>query len=135
MTNKTSIWTILGVVISFIVLLFGNNLVGRFGTEMTFPNIALPQVSSPEISFSPITSILSIIAIGFLAGAFAKFLMPGKDPGGMIITILLGIAGSVVGGFLGGIIGVPSNGLLGQIIVATGGAFVLLLVYRLLFKG
>ncbi len=75
-----------------------------------------------------------MIIIGFAAGALAKFLMPGKDPGGMIITILLGIAGSVVGGYLGGMLGIAGNGLLGQLIISTGGAFVLLLVYRFLFK-
>lgn len=75
-----------------------------------------------------------MILIGFAAGALAKFLMPGKDPGGMIITILLGIAGSVVGGYLGGMLGIAGNGLLGQLIISTGGAFVLLLLYRFIFK-
>lgn len=75
-----------------------------------------------------------MILIGFAAGALAKFLMPGKDPGGMIITILLGIAGSVVGGYLGGMVGIGGNGLLGQLIISTGGAFVLLLLYRFIKK-
>jgi uncharacterized membrane protein YeaQ/YmgE (transglycosylase-associated protein family) len=80
------------------------------------------------------TNIIYFIIIGFIAGGLAKFLMPGKDPGGLIITILLGIAGSVVGGYVGKIVGIAGNGLLGSIIVATGGAFLLLLLYRLLFK-
>ena len=75
-----------------------------------------------------------MILIGFAAGALAKFLMPGKDPGGMIITILLGIAGSVVGGYIGGMVGIGGNGLLGQLIISTGGAFILLLLYRFIKK-
>lgn len=75
-----------------------------------------------------------MILIGFAAGALAKFLMPGKDPGGTIITILLGIAGSVVGGYVGSMIGITGNGLLGQLIVATGGALILLFLYRMIKK-
>ncbi len=80
------------------------------------------------------TNIIYFIIIGFIAGGLAKFLMPGKDPGGLIITILLGIAGSVVGGYVGKMIGIAGSGLLGSIIIATGGAFLLLLLYRVLFK-
>lgn len=79
-------------------------------------------------------TIIYWIIIGFIAGGLAKFLMPGKDPGGLIITILLGIAGSVVGGYVGKAVGIAGSGLLGSILVATGGAFLLLLLYRLLFK-
>ncbi|MEL6717775.1 MAG: GlsB/YeaQ/YmgE family stress response membrane protein [Bacteroidota bacterium] len=75
------------------------------------------------------------IILGFAAGALAKFLMPGKDPGGWIITILLGIGGSIVGGFLGGFIGIQSSNTLGSLLIATGGALVILFLYRYLNKG
>ena len=49
--------------------------------------------------------IFSWILLGLIAGALAKFIMPGKDPGGIFVTILIGIAGAIVGGFLGSFIG------------------------------
>ena len=74
------------------------------------------------------------ILIGGLAGAVAKLLMPGKDPGGCIITVLLGIAGALLAGFLGQMLNIDSAmngaGFIGAII----GAFVLLLIYRLVLK-
>jgi uncharacterized membrane protein YeaQ/YmgE (transglycosylase-associated protein family) len=78
--------------------------------------------------------ILSWIVLGLLAGVLAKFLLPGDDPGGLIITILLGVGGAFVGGWIGTRLGIASfNGLTWQgLAVATGGAVVLLLVYRLL---
>lgn len=67
-----------------------------------------------------------MIIIGLVAGAIAKLIMPGRDPGGIIVTILLGIAGSLLGGFLfGG--GDGQVGLIGSIV----GALILLAVYRL----
>lgn len=71
------------------------------------------------------------IIIGGLAGAIAKLLMPGKDPGGCIITVLLGIAGAVVGGWILGIL-LPGRdtgptGFIGAIL----GAMLLLLLYRM----
>ena len=74
------------------------------------------------------------IIIGGLAGAIAKLLMPGKDPGGCIITVLLGIAGALLAGFLGQAIGINSAmngaGFIGAIL----GAFLILLIYRLVLK-
>lgn len=81
--------------------------------------------------------ILSWILLGLIAGALAKFLFPGKDPGGFIVTILLGIAGAVVAGFLGTYLGwgkVESLDLWG-IFVSTLGAILVLFVYRLATKG
>lgn len=77
--------------------------------------------------------ILSWIVLGLIAGVLAKFLLPGNDPGGLIITILLGIAGAFVGGWIGAQLGIASfNGFTWQGIgVATAGAAVLLLGYRL----
>ncbi len=80
--------------------------------------------------------ILSWILLGLVAGALAKFLMPGKDPGGIIVTILIGIAGAFVGGFLGSLAGIGSVTAfdLAGILVATAGAIILLIIYRLLKK-
>jgi len=75
--------------------------------------------------------IIGWIVIGGIAGAIAKLLMPGRDPGGCIITILLGIAGALLAGFLGRAIGWydPNEGA--GFIAAIVGAFVILLIYRL----
>lgn len=80
--------------------------------------------------------ILSWIFLGLVAGALAKFIMPGKDPGGFFVTIIIGILGGVVGGFLGTFIGLGKieSFDLGGIIIATAGAVLLLIVYRLTRK-
>ncbi len=79
---------------------------------------------------------ISWIVLGLIAGVLAKFLMPGKDPGGFIITILLGVGGAFVGGWVGTQLGIASfNGFTLQgVLVATGGAVLLLALYRLLRK-
>ncbi len=72
------------------------------------------------------------IIIGGLAGLIAKAIMPGRDPGGCIVTILLGIAGAVVAGFLGRMIGWYDEGDRGAgFIAAIIGAIIILFVYRL----
>ena len=76
-------------------------------------------------------AIIFWIIVGGVAGALAKLIMPGDDPGGFIITILLGIAGAIVGGFLASIIGIGGGGWIWSIIIATIGAIVLLAIYRL----
>jgi uncharacterized membrane protein YeaQ/YmgE (transglycosylase-associated protein family) len=80
--------------------------------------------------------ILSWIVLGLIAGALAKWIMPGRDSGGIIITILLGVAGAIIGGWLGSLIGMGRAGNLsiGSIISATAGAILLLFVYRKLQK-
>jgi uncharacterized membrane protein YeaQ/YmgE (transglycosylase-associated protein family) len=78
--------------------------------------------------------VLSWIVMGFVVGLLAKIIMPGKDPGGIFITIGLGIAGAFVGGYLGSLLGFgavtgfnfPSLG------IAIAGAILLLIVYRFL---
>ena len=70
------------------------------------------------------------IILGLVAGALAKFIMPGDDPGGILVTILLGIAGGVVGGWLGSLIGLGASGFIGTLITAVVGAIILLAVYR-----
>lgn len=81
--------------------------------------------------------IIAWIVVGLIAGLLAKLLMPGDDPGGLILTTLIGMAGAVVGGFLVGILGgVGATGFnIWSIVVATLGAIVLLFVYRLLTGG
>jgi len=74
-----------------------------------------------------------MVLLGLVAGAIAKALMPGKDPGGWIVTALLGIGGSVVGGYLFGMLGMGGGGpagLIGSVI----GAMILLGIYRFLKK-
>ena len=71
--------------------------------------------------------------MGLIVGALAKFLMPGKDPGGIFVTTLIGIAGAFIGGFVGAKLGLGtvSGFNLGSIALATGGALLLLIIYRL----
>lgn len=79
-------------------------------------------------------SILAWIALGLLAGVVAKWLMPGAGPGGIIVTILLGIGGALVGGFLAVALGI-SNGVddfdFGSFVIAVLGSMLLLALYRL----
>lgn len=79
-------------------------------------------------------SFLWMCIIGLVAGALAKWIMPGKDPGGIIITMLLGIAGSLVAGFLGRVMGLYQEGQGAGLIMSVVGAIVLLAIYRF-FKG
>jgi uncharacterized membrane protein YeaQ/YmgE (transglycosylase-associated protein family) len=72
------------------------------------------------------------IVFGLVVGAIAKLLMPGKDPGGCIITMLLGIAGAVVGGYLGRMLGLYQEGEPAGFLMALVGAVVLLGIYRLI---
>ena len=76
--------------------------------------------------------IIFWIIVGGIAGALAKLIMPGDDPGGFIITILLGIAGAIIGGFLASLINIGGGGLIWSIIIATIGAIILLAIYRLI---
>jgi uncharacterized membrane protein YeaQ/YmgE (transglycosylase-associated protein family) len=70
------------------------------------------------------------IIVGLVAGALAKFIMPGDDPGGFVITIILGIAGAIVGGFLASLIGIGGGGFIWTTLIATIGAIILLAIYR-----
>ena len=81
--------------------------------------------------------IFAWIVLGLIAGVLAKFIMPGRDPGGLIITILLGIGGAVVGGFIGTQLGYGDiSGLdLRSLAIAVGGGVLLLFVYRVLRRG
>ena len=72
--------------------------------------------------------------IGLIVGALAKLIMPGKDPGGIIITMLLGIAGSFIATFIGRALGLYQPGQAAGFIMSIIGAIILLLLYRLIFK-
>ena len=76
--------------------------------------------------------ILGWIVVGGIAGAIAKLLMPGRDPGGCIITVLLGIAGALVAGWLGQAVGWYKMGEGAGFVAAIVGAFILLGIYRLI---
>jgi uncharacterized membrane protein YeaQ/YmgE (transglycosylase-associated protein family) len=74
---------------------------------------------------------LAVVIIGLIVGALAKLIMPGKDPGGIIVTILLGIAGSVLGTWLGRAVGWYQPGQSAGFIMSLIGAIVLLGIYHM----
>jgi uncharacterized membrane protein YeaQ/YmgE (transglycosylase-associated protein family) len=76
-------------------------------------------------------AILGWILFGLVVGIIAKLLMPGRDPGGFIVTILIGIAGSLLGGFIGRALGFYGPGQYGGWIMSILGAVILLFLYRL----
>lgn len=80
--------------------------------------------------------ILSWIILGLVAGALAKLIMPGKDGGGLIVTMALGIGGAFLGGWLGSFIGLGTAGGLSleSILTATVGAFIILFLYQKIKK-
>lgn len=80
---------------------------------------------------------LVTIAVGFVAGALGKLLMPGKDPGGCLITTLLGIGGAVVGKYVAGLLGISAANAgnafdLPSLAVSVVGVIIILLIYRLI---
>jgi uncharacterized membrane protein YeaQ/YmgE (transglycosylase-associated protein family) len=82
-----------------------------------------------------ITAIIFWIIVGLIAGALAKFVMPGDDPGGIIVTIIIGIVGAVLGGWLLSFIGIGggagTGGFIFSIIAGFIGAVILLAIYRM----
>jgi uncharacterized membrane protein YeaQ/YmgE (transglycosylase-associated protein family) len=80
--------------------------------------------------------IFSWIILGLIVGIIAKLLMPGKDPGGFFITIILGIAGAFVGGFIGSTLGLGSvTGFdIRSLLIAVGGSILVLIIYRVTKK-
>ena len=78
--------------------------------------------------------ILAWIVFGLVVGIIAKLLMPGKDPGGFIVTMLLGIAGALLGGFIGRAMGFYGPEQTAGWLMSIGGAILLLLVYRLMVR-
>ena len=80
-------------------------------------------------------SFLWMLIIGLVVGAIAKLLMPGKDPGGIIVTMLIGIAGALIAGFLGRALGWYAEGEPAGFIASVVGAILLLIIYRLATRG
>jgi uncharacterized membrane protein YeaQ/YmgE (transglycosylase-associated protein family) len=78
--------------------------------------------------------ILSWILFGLVIGIIAKLLMPGRDPGGFIVTILLGIAGALLGGFVGRAMGFYGENQSAGWIMSILGAIVLLAIYRMMVR-
>jgi uncharacterized membrane protein YeaQ/YmgE (transglycosylase-associated protein family) len=76
-------------------------------------------------------SIIGYILFGLVVGVVGKLIMPGRDPGGFIITILLGIAGALVGGFLGRSLGMYCEGEPAGFVMAVIGSIILLAIYRM----
>lgn len=78
--------------------------------------------------------VLSWILFGLVVGVIAKLLMPGRDPGGFIVTILLGIAGALIGGFIGRAMGFYGQNESAGWIVSILGAIILLALYRMMVR-
>jgi uncharacterized membrane protein YeaQ/YmgE (transglycosylase-associated protein family) len=76
--------------------------------------------------------LLWVLIIGLVVGALAKLIMPGKDPGGIIVTMLLGIAGAFLGGWIGRAVGLYQEGQGAGFIMSLIGAIILLAIYRLI---
>jgi uncharacterized membrane protein YeaQ/YmgE (transglycosylase-associated protein family) len=79
-------------------------------------------------------AFLWMLLIGLIVGALAKLIMPGNDPGGILVTMLLGIAGAVTAGFLGRLMHLYGPGQSAGFIMSTLGAIVLLALYRLVMR-
>ncbi len=79
--------------------------------------------------------ILGWIVFGLIVGAVAKLLMPGRDPGGIIVTMVLGIVGALLGGFIGRALGLYNEGEAAGFIMALLGAIAVLLIYRMSIGG
>jgi uncharacterized membrane protein YeaQ/YmgE (transglycosylase-associated protein family) len=79
--------------------------------------------------------ILGWIVFGLIVGAIAKLLMPGRDPGGIIVTMVLGIVGALLGGFIGRALGLYGDGEPAGFIMALLGAILVLFIYRMSIGG
>ena len=79
-------------------------------------------------------AVLGWILFGLIVGALAKLVMPGRDPGGIIVTMLLGIAGAVLGGFIGRALGWYGEGEAAGFLMSFAGAVALLAIYRMVIR-
>jgi uncharacterized membrane protein YeaQ/YmgE (transglycosylase-associated protein family) len=79
-------------------------------------------------------TVIGWIVFGLIVGALAKLVMPGRDPGGIIVTMLLGIAGALLGGFLGRAMGLYGSGEAAGFLMSFLGAVILLMLYRMLIR-
>ena len=79
-------------------------------------------------------AVIGWIVFGLIVGALAKLVMPGRDPGGIIVTMLLGIAGALLGGFIGRAMGLYGPGEAAGFLMSFLGAVILLIIYRMLVR-
>src|SRR3954466_5301712 len=93
--------------------------------DTRWPRCANPSRTPPPMHY------LWMLIIGLVVGAVAKLIMPGKDPGGIIVTMLLGVAGALLAGFLGRTLGWYHEGEAAGFIASVIGAIILLVIYRL----
>ena len=105
--------------------------IGGRPADPTRQKADIESLSDPYPEGNNMTIIWAII-IGFIVGLVAKFLMPGRDPGGFIVTTLLGIVGALVATFLGQAMGIYAAGQAAGFIGAVIGAIVVLLVYHMI---
>jgi uncharacterized membrane protein YeaQ/YmgE (transglycosylase-associated protein family) len=82
-----------------------------------------------------LVEIAGTIVIGFLAGLAAKFIMPGRDPGGIIVTTLLGIGGALLARWAGQLLGIYTADDVAGFVAAVVGAIVILILYRMVRRG
>jgi uncharacterized membrane protein YeaQ/YmgE (transglycosylase-associated protein family) len=78
--------------------------------------------------------VIGWIVFGLIVGALAKLVMPGRDPGGIIVTMLLGVAGALLGGFIGRAMGLYGPGEAAGFLMSFAGAVILLALYRMLIR-
>jgi uncharacterized membrane protein YeaQ/YmgE (transglycosylase-associated protein family) len=88
-------------------------------------------MSSPTVGKEDAMGVIGWIVFGLLVGIVARFLMPGRDPGGFVITAIIGIVGALLGGYLGRAIGWYREGEAAGFVMAVVGSIVLLALYRL----
>jgi uncharacterized membrane protein YeaQ/YmgE (transglycosylase-associated protein family) len=79
-------------------------------------------------------SVIWRLIIGLIVGGLAKLIMPGRDPGGIFVTMMLGVAGAMVGGLIGRLLGLYAQGEGAGFIMSTLGAILLLAIYRLAMR-
>ena len=79
-------------------------------------------------------TVIGWIVFGLIVGALAKLVMPGRDPGGIVVTMLLGIAGALLGGFIGRAMGLYGPGEAAGWLMSFLGAVILLIIYRMLVR-
>lgn len=77
-------------------------------------------------------SILWMLIVGLIVGALAKLIMPGRDPGGVFVTMLIGVAGALIAGFIGRMLGLYAPGQRAGFLMSVLGAMLLLAIYRLM---
>ena len=77
---------------------------------------------------------LGTVVIGLLAGLVAKVIMPGQDPGGLVLTLVIGLAGSGLGTYLGDVLDLSTSGEVSGFVAAVVGAMLILLAYRIVFR-